>query len=462
MSGPFAWPILCAMVAIVIAVPIWLSWDGEALPRLPYPALYRSSWTTALTCCGAILFVILVWVLAVLLGELFGLIGLTALRRLLGREWVVFLLTGAAFGGGIALLRDRSAMIDVAQRAIATVLIVLAPVLAVGLILFLAALPFTGLAPLWDATRATTPVLLCCIGGALLLVGVAIGDGVESDAHHPAIRASVMALAGAILPLAVIAAISTGLRIHQHGLTPDRLWALTFVAVASAYGLAYAWTLIHQPAALTTNIPHSNTRLAITVAALAILLATPLVPFGRIAASDQIARLQRGTVAADTFDWTALRFDFGPAGVAALRRLASTGETAAIRTAATDALARKERWAHAVEPEQVTADRLTILPRGATIPPALRRQLTDYYACFAYDRCAVLLQPGGDEAVIVNGARVNVWRRAESGAWVTVERSRFANTPADQAALARGEVEVRTVAKRQVFVDGKPVDTPFD
>ncbi|KAK0348746.1 hypothetical protein LTR94_035955, partial [Friedmanniomyces endolithicus] len=89
------------------------------------------------------------------------------------------------------------------QRVVTTILSVLAPVLATGLLLFLAALPFTGLAPLWQATSATTPILLCCVAGALILINATIGDTPEDDPRAPVPRIAVMTLSGAILPLAV-------------------------------------------------------------------------------------------------------------------------------------------------------------------------------------------------------------------------------------------------------------------
>lgn len=460
-SGVFGWRFASGALATVLAVPLWLSWQRGTTPRLPYPALHRTSWTAALQCGGACLFVVIVWALAMLLSELFGLIGITALRTLFRQDWATFLLTGAAFGGGIGILRERSAMIAATQRATSAVLTVLAPVLAAGLVAFVAALPVTGLAPLWGATRATTPVLLCCILGALLLIGAAIGDGPDGEARHPAFRASVIALSAAILPLAVVAAISTGLRIDQRGLTPDRLWAVTFTAIACAYGLAYLVALIRRRTGLAGDIRQANPRLAIGVAAVAIMLATPLIPFGRIAAQDQASRLQRGAISVEAFDWMALRFDFGPAGPEALRRLAREGRTAEMRKAAAKALRQQERWPIAAPQPSVAPDRLTILPRGSALPPLLRARLADYDACFAYDHCVVLLQPTGTEAVIVNGTRVHVWRRTPAGNWAVIAQPRRSASSIAQA-LARGEVEIRTVQRRQVFVAGQPIDAPFE
>lgn len=455
------WRIVSVLLAGAIAVPLFQTWRRDERPRLPYAGVHRHAWSGFVLWCGAWLFVAVVWALAILLGELFGLIGLGFLRRLLGRDPVIWLLSGAALGAGIGLLRDRTAILGLLQRVVTTVLAVLAPVLALGLLLFLAALPFTGLAPLWDATRATTPILLGCIAGALVLTNAVIGDTPDHDPRRMVVRASVMALSGAMLPLALIAAVSTGIRIRQHGLTPDRLWALTFTMIACAYALAYAVVLVRRRSALAPALRDANLRLAIGVGGVALLLSTPLVAFGRLSANDQAARLERGAVSAAKFDWTAMRFDFGPAGVQVLRRLSSSGATAAIRNAATLALKRTSRWSASVEPHGIDPDRLIVLPRGTVLPPALRTRLTDYDACFTYDRCVVILEPGARQAVIVNGGRVRVWR-ATGTAWREDQPDVTILTGPAKAALDRGDVEIRPVGRRQVFVAGQPVGDAFE
>ncbi|NWM20069.1 DUF4153 domain-containing protein, partial [Escherichia coli] len=85
-------------------------------------------------------------------------------------------LIGLAFGSALGLLREHDAVVRLLQRVVATVLAVLAPVLAIGLGLFLLALPFTGLRALWDATQATTPLLLSCAVGGLILANAVIGN----------------------------------------------------------------------------------------------------------------------------------------------------------------------------------------------------------------------------------------------------------------------------------------------
>src|SRR5690606_24755372 len=96
------------------------------------------------------------------------------------------------------------------------------------------------------------PILLVCIIGALCLINAVIGCGSEDEGGPDApsskrvLGTSAAALTIVILPLALIAAVSTGLRIQQYGLTPERLWALVFTAIATAYGVAYLGSILRS------------------------------------------------------------------------------------------------------------------------------------------------------------------------------------------------------------------------
>lgn len=446
-----------------------------------------------------------------MLGELFSLIGLKFLRELLDKPWFFKMLVGLAFGGAVGLLRDRERVLSTLQRVVTTVLSVLAPVLAVGLLAFLVALPFTGLTPLWGATKSTTPILLSCIVGALILANTVIGDVPEESSRRRALQWAAMALGVALLPLGVIAAISTGLRILQYGLTPDRLWAVVFTGVACAYGAAYVVALARRRSGWANPVRVANLRLALALCGLTFILSTPLFSFSAISTKDQLARLESGRTSPDKFDWSAMRFDFGPAGKAAVEREAKSAARPEIRAAAVAVLKADSRWDVQAQVERASSElaldkRLVILPKKVLLPPDLRHRLTNYDACDSTGICAVIYTPGAGE---VFGARN--WSPAFTGdgnaAVATVGRAKFitlgenigtqtfrltrtakgwfdveeplarAATLADEKtrtvdaqaeqlrqydAIRSGDVEIREVRRRQIFVGGKPVGNAFD
>jgi hypothetical protein len=474
------WRLVCALVAVALAAPLFQAWRirpaGRRLPT--WDAVHDFAWTNLVLWCASFVFLGLVWLLALLLGALFDLIGIDILKRLLERRSIGFALTGAALGAGIGLLRDRVALLGTLRHVITTVLSVLAPVLALGLALFLVALPFTGLAPLWGATRATTPIILSVMVGALLLINAIIGD---NDAEMPAarlFRVSAVVLAAVLLPLFAIAALSVNLRIVQHGLTPDRLWAVVFVGIAGSFAITAAIALLRPPrAGWAERLRRGNLLLAVLMCGVLMLLSTPLIDFGAIATRDQVSRLSRGTVSPEDFDWAALRFDFGPAGVAALETL-KTGTLAPAQ--ATLALQADNRWSLQRQSEAKARraegnDILVTLPRGTPVPAALQARIDADGACDAYPACIIRFA-APDQVEVFNldprdgglDGRRSYWLGKTGWAERDIPRdipddaARARAAEARRTALQNGDVSVRIVERRQLFIGDEPIGQTFE
>src|SRR3546814_17478416 len=123
------------------------------------------------------------------------------------------------------------------------VLAVLAPVLAAALLLFLLSLHGTGLQKLWDAGFSTAGLMLGVAAFAVLLANAVIGNGAEDRSANRVLRAAAAVLAIAVLPLAIIAAVSMGLRIGQSGWTPERIrWEEHRVWKEGVSTCRYRWT----------------------------------------------------------------------------------------------------------------------------------------------------------------------------------------------------------------------------
>jgi hypothetical protein len=479
------WRLFSLLLAIGIAAPLFQAGREGGWRPIPYALAHDYAWTNAVLWCLAWAFTGIVMLLSFLMAALFDLIGIEFLGELLQKGWFWRPLVGLAFGLGLALVREHARIVRMLQNVAMLVLGVLAPVLAVGLGLFLLALPFTGLQPLWEATKATTPILLTCAAGALLLVNAVIGNGDDDAPRHPVLRWAALVLALTLLPLAAIAQVATGLRIGQYGFTPERLWALTFVILASIFAVAYLVCVIRGRRAWAEKIRPANLHLAIITCGVALLLATPLLSFNAISTRDHVARLESGRVAPDKFDWAALGFDFGEPGRAALKRLA-TSRNPEIAKFARETAGKKSRYEIADPPEQARRGELArravrVLPRSVALPDGLAALLPDWNVCGDMtDRgCVVLYTPGATEAFAVSGGCVarpdanrhmtvcQVQRLAlAGGAWMIDNRPRGAidepTTASLRAAAARDQVEIRPVTRRQVFIGGRPVGDPFE
>ena len=285
---------------------------------------------------------------------MFKLIGINLIFDLLNDEWFGWMLGGAAFGGAVGLLRERDRLVSTLQRLVMMVLAVLAPVLAVALVLFLLSLAGTGLQKLWDSGFSTAAVMMAAAAFAVLLANAVIGNGSDDRATSPVLRWAAPVLVVAVLPLAGIAYYSMHLRVIQYGWTPERIWGVIAAVIALAYGIAGVWAVVKGRRGFDDWLRPLQQKLAIGLALLALFLALPILDFGTISTRDQLARLKSGAVPVEKFDWAAMAFDFGPSGRAALRDIAKSADKTKAGLASW-ALKAQDRWTLHRDGEQMTA-----------------------------------------------------------------------------------------------------------
>lgn len=496
----FEWPYLSGMFAVLLAAPLFQTVRDEGAWRFPYGRLHSHAWTDAVIGAAALGFTGVVFLMAWLISGLFDLIGIGAIRDLVQEEWFGWMLAGFAFGAAVGLLRERDRLVATLQRLVMVVFAVLAPVLAVALVLFLASIPFTGLDKLWDGWVPATPLLLAAGAGALLLANAVVGDGREERSPSRLMHWSAMALVAVILPMAAIAAYAMQIRIDQYGWTPERIWGVIAVAVAAGYGAVGWWTVWRGRSDFDESLRPAQTKLALGLCGLALLLALPIVDFGGLSTRSQVARLESGRLQPLDFDWRALAFDFGPSGRRALREIAQSGP-AAQRALAATALQAKSRWG--LSQRELAAGpppaELTIVPNGAAVPVELRRQLLggegiENAFCSEGGACRVYPQPGGtfivflDSCANLPGARRNDPKirctrspgvfEMRDGKWANIygglSAPRFERPPQtmsdeqesalleqESEALDRGNVRIEEVTMRRLVVGGKPAGDPF-
>jgi Domain of unknown function (DUF4153) len=483
------WRVACAMFSIAIATPFFQAWGDAGMPGRPrlahlaYSDLHSRSWMNIVLWFACWLFTGIVWLLIFVIGVLFDLIGIDAVMTLMQKNWFNLMLIGAAFGAAAGLIRDREQIIITMQSVVLRVFAVLAPVLGIALVLFLVSIAFTGLTPLWEATKLTTPILVTVAIVAIILANATIGHSADDAAKAPLVRYGAMALGATLLPLGIIAAISIGLRIDQHGLTPDRLWAFVFIAVSCVYAIAYLATLLRRRAQWVESIRPANVRLGLGLSALTFVLVLPIIDFGAWSTANQLARLEAGRVSVEKFDWEALRFEFGPSGRKAVEQLAKSGKTPEVKAAAAPVLKANNRWEVNRQVQDDTRieqfeKRVKILPVTARIPEALKKAITNETDCgVTAGNCIILYNAAANEAVSMHKIcadkncriftslyilRDGVWRNTDRYDDKTTEQRAKAEELALKAFEEEGAVSIREVKRRQVFVEDVPVGDIFE
>jgi hypothetical protein len=491
----FEWPYLAGLFAVVLAAPLFQTMRDQGRWSLPYERLHGHAWADAVIGAASLGFTGIVFLMSWLIAGLFDLIGIEQIKNLLEKGWFDWVLAGFAFGGAVGLLRDRDRLLPLLQRLVRIVLSVLAPVLAVALVLFLASIPFTGLQKFWNSGVPATPLLLAAGAGAILLANTVFAEDAESRSPNRVLRWASLLLVLVVLPLAGIAALSIAIRIDQYGWTPERMWGVVAVLVAIAYGLAGWYASWRGHLNFDEPLRPLQTKLALGLCGLALFLALPIVDFGSISARSQVARLEGGKVIPAKFDWAAMAFKFGPAGRSELTRISQAGP-AAIRTMAATALKATDRWEAtgqklAAGPPPIE---ISVIPSSIPVPTDLRQLLLkgakDQEAfCSEGGACRVYPQPDGATYVVfmdgcanvpasnlddpaIHCARTPGVFARQNGRWTNIYSGNAGIAPMSKAdeltslkqeseALERGDVHIVPVAKHQLMVGGKLAGDTF-
>ena len=410
---------------------------------------------------GALAFTGLSWIVLAILSELFELLQIHVIRDLMQQGAFDWTFSGLAFGVALGTIRNEAKLLGTLRTIVALVLSLLAVPVAAALVLFLGSMIVSGPQVLWHATHSATPVLLACAAGAFVLANTILrADDSEMPRNRP-MRVAALLLAAAILPLTAFAAISMTARIAQHGLSPERLWALIAIGVACAYAVAYAVAVLRglRGGTWRSRVRGTNLALAAGVSVVALFLALPIFDFGAIAASSQVARLQWGKVSPEHFDFTALRWDMGEGGRRALARLAN-GRNAKIAELARAALAQKERtYATSDQTNRIRADfRLRVQPDDAEV----RARVLDYLVAQPYEcgeRCVALdlgaSADGTRRIALIQGSTFTILAMGPGNAQV-----RPWTPPPEPTLGPNSKVELDN--GRVIRIDGRPIGVPID
>ncbi|MBX7539938.1 DUF4153 domain-containing protein [Qipengyuania sphaerica] len=461
------------VVSIVLAIPLFQSGFHRLRWATPYKETHFHVWTDAISVAGALAFFALSWLLANLLAELFAAIEIDLLRELLRDDWFNASFAGVTIGAALGVLRNQLKVIGTLQSVVMLVFSLIAVPFAATLVIFILAVLVSGLDVLWGATRSPTPLLLSCAAASFVLVNSVVRNGDEEASGNRVMRWAALVLALGILPLAIMAAISTGTRIAEYGLSPERIWGLVAIVVAVAYGVAYFVAPIRgRMAHWMDRVRTANLHLAVGTCVLTFLLALPILDFGAISTRDQLDRLASGKVETDEFDFSALRWDFGDAGRAALDRLAKSDDEQIAEMAAS-AAAQNTRTYRRVEgrsQRDERMDHLRIAFRDESLRQRVEQRIRDTswlcnMPCVALDagdqdndrRMVAIVENGHVQWLDFDLANPDA---ASVGA-VDIEESEFVRNPIPPQHPG-SSVEIREWHGRRIYVDGKPAGQPFE
>lgn len=337
---PIPQAIFSSLVICVVALPFYRTLMQRRSAWNNYPVLFEFSWNQTVSAAVGGGFILAVFAVLALTIALFHVLGID-LDDILWRREVLMPVAGGAFGLGIGITRTRHAIVHGTRYLLISLLRALLPVhvLITGGFVLLATLQ--GLDTI-NSGVSVTFVLLLAVALALTLCSAAVGDGEQPVGRILGWLCRAQSIL--VFLLCLLAAWALWQRIAQHGLTQERLLASILAAVFFLYGVGYAFTALLPRQART--LQQVNIIMALFTLFVAVLLMTPLLDLPKLAANQQLTRLERGELSAEEVDLGWLRFDAGRAGAAALAQIREipAGQTVVMLKQLADLDSSEDKW----------------------------------------------------------------------------------------------------------------------
>ena len=362
--------VLTMLIGWFVSLPFVQSYLKTGRLQPPYADLFDFAWNNLITLKIAVVFTGIFWGLLALWAALFKVIGIGLFDRVFYHVYFSLPVSSIVFAFALYVGRTNVQAVVTVRRIILAVFKGLLPLLAIIIVLFVLALPFMGLKPLW-ATGKATALMLTLQVFLVVFINAVFQDGSHTPPYPAWLRG---ALRGALMLLPVytlLCAYALTLRIDQHGWSTDRFWAVLLALITGLYVFGYAYAALRRSPVWMQGIAPVNIAIAGLVVLLSVLVNSPLLDAHRLSAHSQVARLLAGRVTAAHFDYDYLRFDLGKAGQVALERLRDIQghpEADKMHASALAALAKIRRWGPQLATVETVAQlrgHLVLYPRGA-------------------------------------------------------------------------------------------------
>lgn len=319
---PFARPsdLLAATVLLFVSVPLLAHFNIKAR-GWAYPDLFETAWRNAILCLSAGFLTGVFWIVLFAGSELLHLIGLSFMKVLIKESTFAIPVSCIAFGTAYSLALARAEMVITLRRFKLSMLAWMLPLLMMFVIVWVVALPFTGVESLFN-THSAAYILLWCAALCISFINAAYQDGITAPPYGKYLN---QLLAWGWLALPIVVAVATWamwLRIEQYGWSEDRVWGMFVMLMAMLHVVGYAASALRSKGWLA-SIGKTNMWSAFALCIGLIALLTPIADARRIAVNSQMQRLTSQITPVEKFDFDYLRWQAGRHGQNALHTLAS-------------------------------------------------------------------------------------------------------------------------------------------
>lgn len=323
-TGPLIATFVLTMLVACFKGAMYLQ-QLAARETIRYPALFTRSWRNFLVFGLSWTLTVGVALVLALWGALFAVIGIDFFQELFRKDWFLFPVLAVAFGLGVFIFRRLTRVIDGVTGLLEGLMRLLLPLTAAVVAIFLAALPFTGLTPLWETGNGTA--LLMALNAITLFTVNAVYQA-DRHAPYPLFVHRPLYVCVALLP--VVSALSVyglSLRVVQYGWTVERCWALTLALLFAAFSIGYTWSIVRHRDRWPAALGRVNVGMGWVVLGVMLLVNTPLLDFRKVSLASQFARVERGEIALRDFDFRYAREQLARPAWLRLEALAEEHET---------------------------------------------------------------------------------------------------------------------------------------
>ena len=322
VSGAFA----CSISIACFKALMYLQQRAAQQP-MSYQVLFTYSWRNFLVLTLAALFVLTFWMILALWAGLFEVIEIDFFANLFEKDWFLFPVLGFAHGLGVIIFRELTRVIDNITRLLQGLIKLLLPLVVFLAVIFLLALPFTGLDVLW-ASGSGTALLLWLTAIILFYTNAVYQDGRDAK-PYPAIVHRLIYFGMFALPfLCALSFYGLLLRLLQYGWTVERCWGFVVWLVLALFSAGYVWGIIKRRAEWPQALAQVNRIMGLVVLALMLFANSPLLDFRKISLSSQLARVDSGEIPLEEFDfYYAHRFLARPGYLALEQMKADVGDS---------------------------------------------------------------------------------------------------------------------------------------
>lgn len=358
-----------AQALVFVSLGLLCGFDFEAR-RWRYERLFNYAWRNGILLATAWVMVGVVWLVLYAGAGLMSLIGVKWVMELIRKPVFIFPVSALVVAGAFALGLARAAMTQAIQRFTMSIAAWLLPLVLFFALLWVLAVPFTGLEPLFKTQSAAFTMLLFS-ALAVLFANCAYQDG-EQDVPYP--RWLALGTQGAWLALVVVVAIAwwaLGLRIAQHGWSEQRLWAGLVATLAAMHALGYALSW-RKPQRWMHDLAATNIAAALVLCLGLLVFLSPLGNVRQLGVAAHMQHVLQSRGKLDP-DWNYLRWKAGRFGTDVLQAMVAGERVPAGQDWGKQAarlLAQKSRYGH--EPEVLSAqqirDRFPVYPKGRRLP----------------------------------------------------------------------------------------------